>query len=235
MAANSTSICAPSVGYKEHLQVLNGFLAKSDGKDKLTALIQYACLFLSAGEPGNIKKVQASVTAARKVFRVLKMDCLLNQPGCTGKQPVVTEAVNKLKSLLMAMYFGADHIVWAHQIGLATDKTSLERWQKVSLWSWAMGSVATVIVESWMIAEGSVVRREGEREEDFNQRVAVARKEANARMLTLIHGLVQAALAAGLLQVLPFKPRTLGVLGVVASAMNCYFLMPSYPVKAKQA
>jgi hypothetical protein len=30
-------------------------------------------LFISAGEPGNIKKVQASVTAARKVFRVMRV------------------------------------------------------------------------------------------------------------------------------------------------------------------
>lgn len=50
----------------------------------------------------------------------------------------------------------------------------------------------------------------------------------------------QAALAAGLLQLLPLKPRTVGLLGVVASAMNCYLLLPAYPkpvaaAKAKSA
>lgn len=45
--------------------------------------------------------------------------------------------------------------------------------------------------------------------------------------------LLQAALAAGLLQVLPFQPRTVGMLGVAASMINCYMLMPSYPVAAK--
>jgi hypothetical protein len=25
------------------------------------------------------------------------------------------------------------------------------------------------------------------------------------------------------------KPRTVGILGVIASTMNCYFLMPAYP------
>ncbi len=100
-------------------QVIKGFCAKADGKDKLTALVQvrrssgesrlggtlraavafpqppsvlapagaqtltttnrprqllqYACLFASAGEPGNLKKVQASVTAARKVFRIMRV------------------------------------------------------------------------------------------------------------------------------------------------------------------
>ena len=33
--------------------------------------LQYTCMFISAGEPGNAKKVQASVAAARKVFRIL--------------------------------------------------------------------------------------------------------------------------------------------------------------------
>jgi hypothetical protein len=40
---------------------------------------------------------------------------------------------------------------------------------------------------------------------------------------------MQALLAAGLLQLLPFKPRTTGLLGTVASAMNCYMLLPAYP------
>jgi len=31
---------------------------------------QYAAMFVSAGEPGNAKKVQVSVAAARKVFRI---------------------------------------------------------------------------------------------------------------------------------------------------------------------
>jgi hypothetical protein len=36
-------------------------------------LLQYLCLFLSAGQPGQLKKVQASVTAARKVFRIMRV------------------------------------------------------------------------------------------------------------------------------------------------------------------
>lgn len=34
-------------------------------------------MFISAGEPGNAKKIQASVAAARKVFRILGV-CLQN-------------------------------------------------------------------------------------------------------------------------------------------------------------
>ncbi len=109
----------------------------------------------------------------------------------------------------------------------------------------------------------TVVRKEGEGEEEYNKRVDVARVQIQQRMLTLIHAIFQvccfferqtfrfqglhiprshcllacptcchrqASLAAGLLQLAPLKPRTVGMLGVVASAMNCYFLMPPYPV-----
>ena len=44
---------------------------------------------------------------------------------------------------------------------------------------------------------------------------------------------LQAALAAGLLNLFNWKPRTIGFLGVVASAINCYMLFPPVPVIAK--
>lgn len=37
----------------------------------------------------------------------------------------------------------------------------------------------------------------------------------------------QAALAAGLLELRPWKPRTVGAIGVLASVMNCYMLCES--------
>lgn len=48
----------------------------------------------------------------------------------------------------MATYFAADHVVWAYQIGIITDKTTGERAQKISLWGWALGSVVTMIIEA---------------------------------------------------------------------------------------
>ena len=36
----------------------------------------------------------------------------------------------------------------------------------------------------------------------------------------------------GLLQLRPWKPRTVGLIGVVASAINCYMLLPALPAKA---
>jgi hypothetical protein len=51
----------------------------------------------------------------------------------------------------MATYFAADHVVWAHQIGLLSSKASGERAQKVSLYSWALGSLATMVLEAHTI------------------------------------------------------------------------------------
>ncbi|KAG2500202.1 hypothetical protein HYH03_001782 [Edaphochlamys debaryana] len=219
--------------YTDHLNVIKGFCDKADGKDKLTALLQYVCMFISAGEPGNVKKIQASITAARKVFRIMRplelVTPLLITPGFTGKQPMGIEAINKVKAVLMAVYFGADHVVWAHQIGLIQDKKVGERYQKLSLWSWALGSLCTVATESYGIASTSVVRKEGESEEDYAKRVNEVKAAINQKVFVLVHALVQAALASGLLQLLPLKPRTVGLLGVVASAMNCYLLLPAYP------
>jgi hypothetical protein len=45
----------------------------------------------------------------------------------------------------------------------------------------------------------------------------------------------QAALAAGLLELRPWRPRTVGVLGIVASLMNCYMLYPATPAPPKLA
>lgn len=66
-------------------------------------------------------------------------------------------------------------------------------------------------------------------------REAGMRSEVNSRLLALVHGLVQAATAVGLLQLLPLKPRTVGALGTIASAINCYMLLPPFPAASKKA
>lgn len=222
--------------YKDTLQVIKGFAAKSDGKDKLTALVQYLCLFLSAGQPGNLKKVQASVTAARKVFRIMRplesLTPMLIQPGLTGKQPLHMELIQKAKDVLMATYFAADHVVWAHQIGLLPDKKLGERAQKTSLYSWALGSLATMVLEAHTILAVSSRRLPSESDAEWAKRQEAARREVNAHLLVFIHGALQALTAVGLLQLYPFRPRTVGLLGTLASALNCYFLLPPFPQRA---
>lgn len=219
-----------SLDARPHLQAANGFLAKSDGKDKLTALVQYACMFISAGEPGNAKKIQGSVAAARKVFRILRpfesVMPIINNPTLNPSKSLPLELLTKLKSVLMAIYFAADHVVWANQAGIYTNKAAVDRWQKASLWSWFGGSGCTIIGE---VAELSrlLQRKEKESDAEWNARRTRSLAEIDSRLLTLVHACFQAALAVGLLQLRPWKPRTVGVLGIVASAINCYMLTPA--------
>lgn len=218
-------------------QCFNGFLAKADGKDKLTALIQYAAMFVSAGEPGSAKKVQGSVAAARKVFRVFRplesaTPVILNPKLDASKGPAYKDALAKLKSLLMALYFAGDHVVWASQAGLTTNKKLVDRWQKISLYSWCGGSVITIVQECEEIGALASTRGAGEPLADWRRRQAAAAAEIDRRLLTLIHAVSQALLAVGLLQLRPWRPRTVGLIGIVASAINCYMLLPALPAKA---
>ena len=47
----------------------------------------------------------------------------------------------------MAVYFGADHVVWAQQAGLLNNKQLTTRAQKASLYGWFGGSLCTVMGE----------------------------------------------------------------------------------------
>ncbi|KAL4440647.1 hypothetical protein ABPG77_000356 [Micractinium sp. CCAP 211/92] len=222
---------------KVHFKALSGFLDKSDGRDKLLAAVQYAAMFVAAGQPGNVKKIQASVATARKVFRIMRpleaLGPLINTPGLAGGgRPLWIEALIKLKPLLMSLYFGADHIVWVQQAGLMDNKGLTNRAQKASLYGWFGGSLCTIVLELYELA-AVAARRPNESSEDYSARMAKAKPELNKRILTLVHACFQArqgaALAMGLLELRPWKPRTVGALGIIASVMNCYMLYPSLP------
>lgn len=215
------------------LTALNGFLGKSDGKDKLTATLQYVCMFVSAGQPGLAKDIQVKIAAARKVFRILKplevLTPIIKEPYLAGKQHPLIELLPKLKNALMAVYFGCDHLVWLGSVNVITDKKFLERSQKTSLWGWFLGSICTMIQETISLLQNASQRQPQESEEDWKRRRHAAAEKAQKHILTLTHAIFQGLLAMGLLQLRPFKPRTVGLLGVIASAMNCYMLFPAIP------
>lgn len=218
-----------------HLKVLNQFLGQADAKDKLTAAIQYALMFASAGEPGNLRKAMASVTAARKVFRVLRpleaISPLLLNPRF-GSKPIAIEILLKLRPILNAMYFGADHVVWASQAGILTNKALVDKFQKTSLYSWFGASLCTGLTELYELAQAAK-KRPDEDEASWRERVRRSKAEIDRRAFVLTHAVVQALLAAGLLQLRPWKPRFVGLLGLVASLMNCYLLYPAAPRPVK--
>lgn len=47
----------------------------------------------------------------------------------------------------MASYFAFDHVGWAAQAGLIKNKSLAERCQKISTYSWLLGSLSTVLIE----------------------------------------------------------------------------------------
>ncbi|KAL6782568.1 hypothetical protein ACKKBG_A07305 [Auxenochlorella protothecoides x Auxenochlorella symbiontica] len=224
------------MSYKAQLKGVQQFLDKSDGRDKLLATVQYVAMFISAGQPGDVKKVQASVAAARKVFRIMRplesLNPIIQNPTLNSNRPLVLELLAKLKSVLMAIYFGGDNIVWASQAGILQNKTLILRAQKASLYGWAGGSVIGVITELHEL-QGLTARRVGEVEEVYQARLEKNGAEITRHLLLLVHSLVQALLAVGLLELRPWKPRTVGMLGIIASALNCYMLFPALPAPAK--
>ncbi len=221
-------------------QAAQAFLDKSDGRDKLLATVQYAAMFLAAGAHGDARRVQASVAAARKVFRVARpleaLAPLLHAPEINAAKPLWLELLGKLKPALMALYFAGDHVVWAQQAGLL-DKSragAVARAQRASLYGWFGGSLCTIAAEAAELA-ALTRRRAGEGEAEFAARQAAAAGEVRWRTTALVHALVQALLAVGLLELRAWKPRTVGALGVAASALNCYMLWPAAAPKGAAA
>lgn len=216
------------------LQASNGLTSKADGKDKLLATLQYVFMFLSGGQPGIAKDLQVKVAAARKVFRFMKpvetLTPLLKEPYLPGVKALHQELLPKIRSLCMAAYFTFDHLVWLGSVNIVKDKLLLERCQKASLWGWLLGSVSTITLESFSLSDGTMVvkRAPGEDDQTWKARRAELCASTHKKMLVLIHAIVQALLAVGLLQLRPFKPRLTATFGIMASVLNCYMLAPPW-------
>ena len=60
----------------EYIKAAQAVLAKTDGRDKLVATLQYAAMFAAAGSPGALLNAQKSLSNARKPFRAMKARAL---------------------------------------------------------------------------------------------------------------------------------------------------------------
>jgi hypothetical protein len=69
-------------------------------------------------------------------------------------------------------------------------------------------------------------RRKGESDEDYIARQVSLKSDLERKLIVLVHSVFQALLAVGLLELRPWKPRTVGALGVIASVLNCYMVSP---------
>ena len=205
----------------------------------------------------SLKRTQASITSARKVFRILKpLEMLMpiyQNPSLDWRKPLHVEVLKKLKCLCMALYFGMDHVVWMKQAGLIVK--DIQSYQKASMLGWLGGSCwcvpSTLLVRSsddsrptthslrsfastiWVELEElqlNLKKRYGETDEAYKERQAKEEKEMRKKALVLVHAVCQALLALGLLSLLRkdarkrWSPRTVGVFGVLASAVNCWMM-----------
>merc|ERR1711933_574423 len=201
---------------EKKLKTMKELLAKSDGRDKLCATIQYALMFIHAGQAGKVKKVQGNIASARKVFRVFKpvevLTPMITDPWGTkaakSDDPKMMFLVKRAQMLLMALYFGGDHLVWAKSSGILEDAETANMAKKVSMYSWFGGSVCKALVEMFEPSKlvsntnaklKSLQDREGEEAED-ERRETRAKADAMAlkRTFTVCHAFVQATLALGL-------------------------------------
>ena len=129
----------------------------------------------------------------------------------------------------MASYFAFDHVGWAAGAGLVTNKTTIEKCQKVSTWSWLLGSCSTILIELTEVMGADMRRKEGETDGEWAER----RHKLDQSMLRLLHAVIQAGLAVGLLQLRPWSNRKTAAFGVAASALNCFMLLPPRPAAPK--
>uniref|UniRef100_A0A7R9SV23 Peroxisomal membrane protein 11C n=1 Tax=Polyblepharides amylifera TaxID=1486889 RepID=A0A7R9SV23_9CHLO len=212
-----------------YLTATQGFLSKADGKDKLLALLQYAAMLASGGEPGISIQVQKSLAGARKPFRIMKpleaLLPLLKTPQKNAHIPLVL--LDKLKGLGMVLYFGGDHVVWASSSGLVTDKELVEKAGQISLYGWLVGSVCAALLEAV-----AAVQSEAKCETDANPSDVIW-EQRKKHSLVVTSNVCQASVALALLGIVPMKPRTTAMLGFLTSAISCYQLLPTFPISAK--
>ena len=122
--------------------MLNSTDVPNPPSDSLTRAKRFARSPGPAPATSSLKRTQASITSARKVFRILKpLEMLMpiyQNPSLDWRKPLHVEVLKKLKCLCMALYFGMDHVVWMKQAGLIVK--DIQSYQKASMLGWLGGS-----------------------------------------------------------------------------------------------
>ena len=142
----------------------------------------------------------------------------------------------------MALYVGADHVVWATSAGVLSGgdaRARGERFQKVSLWAWFVASVASAAAQTGDLTRAldemsASVKRDSDKDKDTDtddvdttsEARLVAAAKARAHMGAVATSAAQAFLALALLEKTSLSKRHVAALGVAVSVANCASLMP---------
>lgn len=150
---------------------------------------------------------------------------------------VPPNAHKQVKAVGMALYVGADHVVWATSAGVlsgADARARGERFQKVSLWAWFVASVASAAAQTGDLTQAldemSAVKRDSEDTDtdvDTDEARLVAAAKARAHMGAVATSAAQAFLALALLDKTSLSKRRVAALGVAVSLANCASLTPA--------
>ena len=149
---------------------------------------------------------------------------------------VTPNAHEQVKAVGMALYVGADHVVWATSAGVLSGgdaKARGARFQKVSLWAWFVASVASAAAQTGDLTQAldemSAVKRDSkdtDTDVDTDEARLVAAAKARAHMGAVATSAAQAFLALALLEKTSLSKRHVAALGVAVSVANCASLMP---------
>jgi hypothetical protein len=149
---------------------------------------------------------------------------------------VTPNAHEQVKAVGMALYVGADHVVWATSAGVLSGRDAKargERFQKVSLWAWFVASLASAAAQTGDLTraldEMSAVKRDSKDTDsgtDSDEACLVAAAKARAHMGAVATSAAQAFLALALLEKTSLSKRRVAALGIAVSAANCVSLTP---------
>ena len=231
----------PPAEARASLENLRGWLAKKQqrGKHFLVALF-HATVASTLVVPHDEKDARHETIVPKNE----KTNFFFTLPSPSSSLPlppssprfVTPNAHEQVKAVGMALYVGADHVVWATSAGVLSGgdaRARGERFQKVSLWAWFVASLASAAAQTGDLTraldEMSAVKRDSEDTDsgtDTDEARLVAAAKARAHMGAVATSAAQAFLALALLEKTSLSKRRVAALGIAVSAANCVSLTP---------
>ena len=162
---------------------------------------------------------------------IIRMTNLPMYPRSSSLPPLTNN--KQVKAVGMALYVGADHVVWATSAGVLSGgdaKKRGERFQKLSLWAWFVASVASAAAQTGDLTQAldemSAVPKRDSKDTDTDVDTdneaprLVAAAKARAHMGAVATSAAQAFLALALLEKTSLSKRHVAALGVAVSVAN---------------
>ena len=235
----------PPAEARASLENLRGWLAKKQqrGKHFFSSRFFTQRSRRLSGVPARRERRARTKPSFRKTKKPIFFFFTLPSPSSPLPLPpssprfVPPNAHEQVKAVGMALYVGADHVVWATSAGVLSGgdaKARGERFQKVSLWAWFVASLASAAAQTGDLTraldEMSAVKRDSEDTDtdvDSDEARLVAAAKARAHMGAVATSAAQAFLALALLEKTSLSKRRVAALGIAVSAANCVSLTPA--------